>query len=457
MSIFSKINPRDYASIQQDNSSHDTDIPESTTNSSIPPALGLHSPNAEQHKKLLEQNYIKTIPLEVRLQVLNFVVRNRHPVVANDDLISYAQTSKSALADVETYHAASGQPQQSLLASRTLVKKAWEKAVSNGFFNRAEVFQNELKKLATSYTAIYIDVRLRNDFFNDFRNDTRLIFPTSPVQLGPQSIAAVMRADKPEFIHLKLGFDMLKAPLVSDFKYFKKCFRALGRELNERLKRGIKLPEFFLEVSGLDLSSVLLQIEKTESKEKLVSGFKIAGLSLVGIKASAFSKIQTPSKDKAIRVSDYFDLSADRWLHCFEKLRQLKYFDLTGWPSDTMAEGLISWLKDYHQLEELHLSNCGLDNDSVLRLCQVLKDSNQLKFLGIDGYQYFDSDVEAGLARLLENNPELKIIFGKKIATDSPLESYRLEGRVICDRYPQAMRDLPEIYGDADFFASSYR
>ena len=48
-------------------------------------------------------------------------------------------------------------------------------------------------------------------------------------------------------------------------------------------------------------------------------------------------------------------------------------------------------------------------------------------------------------------------IFGKKIATDSPLESYRLEGRVICDRYPQAMRDLPEIYGDADFFASSYR
>ena len=73
------------------------------------------------------------------------------------------------------------------------------------------------------------------------------------------------------------------------------------------------------------------------------------------------------------------------------------------------------WLKDYHQLEELHLSNCGLDNDSVLRLCQVLKDSNQLKFLGIDGYQYFDSDVEAGLARLLENNPELKIIFGKKL------------------------------------------
>ena len=59
--LFSKINPRDYASIQKYNSSHDTDIPESTTNSSIPPALGLHSPNAEQHKKLLEQNkYVKT-------------------------------------------------------------------------------------------------------------------------------------------------------------------------------------------------------------------------------------------------------------------------------------------------------------------------------------------------------------------------------------------------------------
>jgi hypothetical protein len=455
VNIFSFFNPRVYTPTNQDDLSDDTDVLGSTTNNSIQLLLVQPAPNAEQHKKILKQSFINTIPVEVRLQVLNFVVRNRHPVVANDDLISYAQTSKSALADVETYHAASGQPQQALLASRTLVKKAWEKAVSIGFINRAEVFQNELQKLATSYTAIYLDVRFRNDFFNDFRNDTRLILPTSPVQLGPESIAAIMRADKPEFIHLKLGFDMLKVPLVSEFKYFKKCFRALGRELNERLKRGIKLPEFFLEVSGLDLSSVLLQIEKAERKEKLVSGFKIAGLSLVGVKANAFSKIQTPSKDQSIRVSDYFDLSADRWLHCFEKLRRLKYFDLRGWPSDAMAEGLISWLKDYHQLEELHLSNCGLDNDSVLRLCKVLKGSSQLKFLGIDGYQYFDSDVEAGLARLLENNPELKIIFGKKIATDSPLEPYRLEGRVICDRYPQAMRDLPEIYGEAEFFAST--
>jgi hypothetical protein len=452
MSIFSFFNPRVYTPINQGDLSGDTDLPGSTTNNVIQPSLLQPVPNTEQHKKLLEQNFITTIPLEVRLQVLNFVVRNRHPVVANDDLISYAQISKSALADVETYHATYDEPHQSLLASRALVKKAWEKAKSNSFFNRAEVFENELKKLATSYTAIYLDVRSLNSFISEIGCDMRLTLPQNPVQLGPECIAAVVRADKPKFIHLRLGFDRLDVSELGDYKYHKQSLRALMMESKQRLQRKVELPEFFLEVSGLKLSSLLFQIEKAERKAKLDCHLKISGLSLVGLKASAFSKIQTPTKDKVIRVSGYFDLSADRWLHCFKKLRQLKYLDLTGWPSDTMAEGLISWLKDYHRLEELHLSNCGLDNDSVLRLCQVLRDGNQLKFLGIDGYQYFDSDVEAELARLLENNPDLKIIFGKNFAADSPLELYRLNGRIICDRYHQQIRDLPEIYGATNFF-----
>ena len=455
MSTFSKINPRDYTPINQDNSSHDTDIPESTTNSSILPALVQPSPNAEQHKKLLEQNFINTIPLEVRLQVLNFIVRNRHPAVANEDLISYAKTCKSALADVEEYHVASGQPHQSLLASRTLIKKAWEKAVSNGFLNRANVFQDELKKLATSYTAIYLDARTLSSYFRQIEFSIRLTLPSSPVRLGPESIAAVMHADKLEFIHLKLGFNTVEFHGIEETEYFKKCLTELMLASKDRLQRGIKLPEFFLDVSGLKLSDLFFRLEKAKDKAGLSHSFKISGLSLTSIAASRLIEILSSSENHVFRINNGYDLSTDKWLSCFKKLPQLKYLHLEGWPSDAMAEGLIRWLKKYQQLEELHLSNCGLHADSVRKLCRVLKHSSQLKCLGLDGYQFFDVKAEADLAKLLENNSDLKIIFGKKIATDSPLEFYRLDGRVICERYHKEMRDFPEIYGELDFFSSA--
>lgn len=452
MSIFSFFGPRDYTPINQDDLSDDTDLPSSTTNNVIQPLLLQPVPNTEQHKKLLEQNFITTIPLEMRLQVLNFVVRNRHPVVANDDLISYAQISKSASADVETYHATYGEPHQSLLASRALVKKAWEKAKSNSLFNRAEVFENELKKLATSYTAVYLDVRSLNGFISESGCDMRLTLPQSPVELGPECIAAVVRADRPKFIHLRLGFNRFKVPELGDFKYHELSLRALTMESKKRLQREVELPEFFLEVSGLKLSSLLLQIEKAERKAKLNCHLKISGLSLTGIAAKRFPKTQSPSEDGGIFVSDYFDLSISEWLSCFKKLSQLKYLHIEGWPSDNMAEGLITWLKNYCQLEELHLSNCGLNNNLVRRLCRTLEKNSQLKCLAIDGYHFFDDKVEARLAKLLEKNSDLKIILGKKITPNSPLQSYRLEGRVICDRYHQKMRGLPEIYGATNFF-----
>jgi hypothetical protein len=120
-----------------------------------------------------------------------------------------------------------------------------------------------------------------------------------------------------------------------------------------------------------------------------------------------------------------------------------------------MVEGIASWLKDNQSLEELHLTNCCLGDASIVRLHLALKQHANLKCLALDGYHYFDNAAEAELVTLLKETPDLILILGRKISIDSPLESYRLEGRVICDRYPQAMRDLPEIYGEADFFAST--
>ena len=140
------------------------------------------------------------------------------------------------------------------------------------------------------------------------------------------------------------------------------------------------------------------------------------------------------------------------WSVCIEKIAKLKYLHLQGWGGDTMVEGIASWLKDNQSLEELHLTNCCLGNASIGRLYLALTQNANLKCLALDGYHYFDNAAEAELATLLRETPDLILILGRKISIDSSLEPFRLEGRVICDRHPQAMRDLPEIYGELDFF-----
>ena len=114
--------------------------------------------HAETHDAL-KINFFEMIPLEVRLQVLDFVVRRRHPVTASDDLISYAKTCKTGSADRVSYHEIIGDPQQSLLASRPLINKAWAHALLHGLSSRVFIFQNTLQKFVSTYTAVYLDVR----------------------------------------------------------------------------------------------------------------------------------------------------------------------------------------------------------------------------------------------------------------------------------------------------------
>jgi hypothetical protein len=120
-----------------------------------------------------------------------------------------------------------------------------------------------------------------------------------------------------------------------------------------------------------------------------------------------------------------------------------------------MIEGIAIWIKDNQSLEELHLTSCCLGNASIGRLCLALTQNANLKRLALDGYHYFDNAGEAELATLLKETPDLVLLLGRKISVSSPLELYRLEGRVICDRYPQAMSDFPEIYGELDFLSGA--
>jgi hypothetical protein len=133
----------------------------------------------------LKINFFAMIPLELRLQLLRFLVYRRHPVTANDDLISYSKTCATGANDVRAYHEIISDPQQALLASRSLIKRAWAQALAHGISKRAAIFQEVLQKLALTYMAVYLDVRGDTTWLPYKNYQTRDRLPFSPAVLGP--------------------------------------------------------------------------------------------------------------------------------------------------------------------------------------------------------------------------------------------------------------------------------
>ncbi len=410
---------------------------------------------ADKHHGL-KINFFTMIPLEVRLQVLHFLVSRRHPVTASDDLSSYAKTCHTGSNDVRSYHEIMSDPQQALLASRSLIKQAWARALTHGLSNRAIMFQEALQKLASAYTAVYLDVRGDTTWLPYKNYQTRDRLPFTPAVLGPESITAAMRSEKLSFIHLKCGFPegegKVNNAYHANFAYFddymKGCFGALAYACAARVKQSLRPPAVFLEVFELTLQDFIKYLDTQEFK------ITLSGLYLHGAMDSVFDT-SSLHESQRLQLEGPSQMDSLAWSECIEKLGKLKYLHLQGWGGDTMLEGIASWIKDNQSLQELHLTNCCLGNLSIGRLCLALKQHENIKRLALDGYHYFDHAGEAELASLLEKTPELILILGRKISSDSPLEAYRLQARVICDRYPQAMRNLPEIYAEADFFANT--
>jgi len=416
------------------------------------PVMVQHTTPSAAHDDI-KTNFFAVIPLEVRLQLLHFLVYRRHPVTASDDLISYAKTCKTGSVDVYTYHTIISDPQQALLASRSLIKRAWAQALTYGLSSRAIKFQEALQKLASIYTAVYLDVRGDTAWLSYKNYQTRNRLPFSPMVLGPESITAVMLAERLDFIHLRCGFPegegKINNAYHASFAYFddymKGCFRALIDGCAERISKNSKPPEIFLETFELTLQDFVSYLDNPKLK------LSLSGLYLHGAMESVFDTSFLQESHR-LQLEGPSQIDSHVWSECIQKIGKLRYLHLQGWGGDTMVEGIASWLKKNHSLEELHLTNCCLGNTSIGRLCLALTQHANLKRLALDGYHYFDNAGEAALATLLKKTPALTLILGRKISTDSPLEPYRLEARVICDRYTKVMRDLPEIYGEADFF-----
>jgi hypothetical protein len=419
------------------------------------PVMVQHTTHSAAHDDI-KINFFAVVPVEIRLQLLHFLVCCRHPVTASDDLISYAKTCKAGLNDVHSYHKIVGDPQQALLASRLLIKSAWAQALAHGISNRAIKFQEALQRLASIYTAVYLDVRGDTTWLPYKNYQARNRLPFSPTVLGPESITAVMNSEVLGFIHLTCGFPegegKINNAYHASFAYFddymKGCFGALIDGCAERIKKNIKPPAIFLESFELTLQDFVSYLDNPKLK------LTLSGLYLHGAMESVFDT-SSLLKSHRLQLEGPSQIDSRVWSECIEKIGKLKYLHLQGWGGDTMIEGIASWIKDNQSLEELHLTNCCLGNASIGRLYLALTQHANLKRLALDGYHYFDNAGEAALATLLKDTPALTLILGRKILTDSPLEPYRLEGRVSCDRCPQAMRDLPEIYGEADFFPAA--
>ena len=419
------------------------------------PVMAEHTSYFEAHDDL-KINFFTAVPVEVRLQLLHFLVYRRHPITASDDFLSYAQTCKAGSNDVQAYHEIISDPQQALLASRSLIKRAWTQSLAYGISNRAIKYQEALQGLALPYTAVYLDVRGDTTWLPYKNYQTRDKLPLSSKALGPESISAVMHSERLNFIHLTCGFPegegIVNNSNHTNYPYFDEyingCFKALVNGCAERIKKNIKPPVIFLEVVELKLQDFVNYLDNPKLK------LLISGLYLHGAMKSVFDTSLLQESDR-LELIGPCQIDSSIWSNCIEKIGKLKYLHLEGWSGDSMIEGIASWLKDNQFLEALHLTNCCLGDVSIHRLCQAIKGNENLKHLAVDGYHYFDILGERALATLLNETHDLTLRLGHKISIDSPLESYRLEGRIICDRHPQPMRDFPEIYSELDFFSNS--
>ncbi len=419
------------------------------------PVMAQRATHAEAHEAL-KINFFSAIPIEVRLQLLHFLVYRRHPVTASDDLISYTKTCKAGLNDVNAYHEIVSDPQQALLASRSLIKRAWAQALAHGISNRAIMFVQALQKSSSIYTAVYLDVRGDTTWLPYKNYQTRDRLPFNPTVLGPESITAAMHSERLNFIHLTCGFPegegKVNNAYHASFDYFddymKGCFGSLIDGCAERINKNGTPPDIFLEVFELTLQDFVSYLDNPKLK------LTLSGLYLHGAMEGVFDTSYLQESHR-LQLEGPSQIDSAVWSECIEKIGKLKYLHLQGWGGDTMIDGIASWIKDNQSLEELHLTSCCLGNASIGRLYLALTQNANLKRLALDGYHYFDNAGEAELATLLKETSDLVLILGRKISAAGPLEPYRLEGRVICDRYPQAMSDFPEIYGELDFFSSA--
>jgi hypothetical protein len=221
----------------------------------------------------------------------------------------------------------------------------------------------------------------------------------------------------------------------------------------DRLKKGKSLPTIFLHVAGIPVSDIAAALKNSPVH------LNIVGLSLCS--DPCHSKIDAGLDElgnKQLFGGGREEEKLADWDALFSQLKDIRYLNLTGWEGEGLSEALNRWFHQFQKLEELHLPICEITRPCFVGLSQIIENKTTFKCWGIDHLHRKPVPGYAGRADLmsaLENNPDMRIIdyFDHPVLKGWPgMEPFWKEGRYIISSIPHAMRALPEIYGQVDFF-----
>ena len=393
----------------------------STSSAPKPPVIQSRNP----------PSWVELVPWDVRSLVLTELTKQPAFEAVQADLASYARSSKAASHDVKAFHHQWRDPRASLLASRNLVQCAWEAAKARSWFSLEKEFISAIKSAASDFSAIVIDGR-EGVAYEAF---------------VPAAISALLESNV-EHLHFRLGYSAMKFDHTDELE----GIQALITASMERLKKGKSLPTIFLHFQGIPVSIIAAALKNSPVH------LNIVGLSLCGDPRNF--KIDAALDElgrKYLLAGCQFKAKLADWDALFYQLKDIRYMNLTGWEGEGLTTALSRWFHQFQTLEELHLPMCEITRPCFVGLSQTIENKTTFKCLGIDHLSRKPVHGYAGRADLisvLEKNPDMRIIdyFDRPVLKWAAMEPFWKEGRYLISSIPHAMRALPEIYGQVDFF-----
>ncbi len=416
--------PHDYAPLQQSSD-------ESQRKGSDPLASSASKQPVIQSRN--PPSWVELVPWDIRSLVLRELAKQPAFEAVQADLASYARTSKAASNDVKVFHRQCRDPRASLLASRNLVQCAWEAATARSWFSPKKEFISAIKSAASDFSAIVIDGRKGVAYEN----------------YVPAAISAILESNV-EHLHFRLGYSSY---MESHFSDQLEGLQELITASMERLKKGKSLPTVFLHVQGIPVRAIAA-ILKTSAVRLNIVGFALC----VSPENFKIGVREDEMGEKLFFKGIYAEAKLADWDALFSQLMDIRYLNLNGWIGKDLSAALNRWFHQLQKLEELHLPQTSVTVPCLVAISKTIEDKTTFKCLGIDYADFTPVRGFGGRADLisaLNNNPEMRLIctttypvLTKKLG----LKSFWEQGRcLICD-IPHAMRALPEIYGQVDFF-----
>lgn len=378
------------------------------------------------------QSWVEMIPWDVRFLVLKELTKQPAFEAVQADLVSYACTSKAASNDVKDFHHIWREPCASLLASRKLVQCAWDAAKAQGWFGHEKAFMSAIKSAASAFSAVILDAREGAAYG----------------ACVPSAISALLESNV-EHLHFRLGYSSMEPDCGAQLQ----GIQALITASMERLKKGKSLPTVFLSMQGIPVREIAAALKASPIHLNVI-GFSLCSYA-DNFKMDVF---EDKSGRRFTRTGICETAEFADWNALFSQLKNIRYLDLNGWSGEGLSAALDTWFHQFRQLEEFHIPLCEVNQPCFVQLSNTIEKKSTFKCLGLDYVHITPVRGFVGRADLvsaLKNNPAMRIIRPTQhpVLKDwTEMEPFWRKGRYLISAVPNAIRALPEIYGQVDFF-----